>query len=108
MQRLLRGQDDDQIWPTDNTTSCLIDAQRRSAGPPAALLCTDVLAFKDGGVNLPILLAIQATTDETDAWFEHPARIHALRCFRAFDPDWFDTAFDLTIARCLSIGLLKP
>lgn len=63
---------------------------------------------RDGIINLPILLAIQVATDSTDEWFMHPERIHNLRTYREFDPDWFDGAFDLTIARCLSLGLLNP
>jgi hypothetical protein len=33
--------------------------------------------------------------------------IHDLRTHIAFDQDWFTEAYNLTIARCLSTGLLK-
>ncbi|HYN76173.1 MAG TPA: STY4851/ECs_5259 family protein, partial [Lamprocystis sp. (in: g-proteobacteria)] len=103
---LLTGHADDN-WPAVDTRLQWINQHRQDGYLGMTLFCNDFPGFRDSVINLPILLAIQVTTDQTGSWFGHPAHIHALRQSRAFDPDWFDTAFDLTIARCLSTGVLK-
>jgi len=107
LQRLLRDHADDN-WPTDNDLFLLVEFGRKDGSPGAELFDAQHKGFRDGIINLPILLAIQVATDSTGEWFTHPERIHKLRSYRDFDPDWFDEAFDLTIARCLSLGLLNP
>jgi hypothetical protein len=62
--------------------------------------------FRMGVVNLPLLLAVQAATNRSDFWFADSDSIHLMRTYRAFDPEWFDEAYNQTIARCLSDGLL--
>jgi hypothetical protein len=105
LNALLTGHADDE-WPAAGKRLQWITHYRTTGGPGSALLCNDFHDYRDVVINLPILLAIQVATAQTDAWFAHPAHVYALRCVRAFDPDWFDTAFDLTIARCLSTGVL--
>lgn len=106
MQRLLRDHADDG-WPSDSELFRLVEAQRRDNGPATKLFDVEHRDYRDGIINLPILLAIQVATGGTMAeWSDHPERIHKLRTYRDFDPDWFDEAFDLTIARCFSLGLL--
>lgn len=105
LNALLTGHADDE-WPAAGKRLQWITHYRTIGGPGSALLCNDFHDYRDIVINLPILLAIQVATAQTDAWFAHPAHVYALRCVRAFDPDWFDTAFDLTIARCLSTGVL--
>lgn len=57
-------------------------------------------------INLPLLVASQTTTGGSSTWLKNPAKIHLLRTFRAFDPEWFDEAYNWTVVRCLASGLL--
>ena len=104
-QRFLREHANDDHWPTNPDISRLIQQGRKSDLPGANLLRNDQLDFQNSLINLPILLALRCIHDPGDHAFDDPQRIHAIRSFRAFDPDWFDAAFHCTIARCLSRGL---
>ena len=108
LQRLLRTHADlgngAVQWPT-YFNGRISDARRNQS--QATLLCQGSFGFHDGLINLPILLAIQAATDDTREWFENPDLTHDLRIHMAFDPDWFTDAYDWTMARCLAAGLLK-
>jgi len=101
----LRQRHADEQWPSGFN---LILTSARSQNEVAGMLHPQVLGYPDGAINLPLLLAAQAAIHQTDNWFTHPAHIHVLRAHRAFDPDWFDEAYNRTIARCLADGLLKP
>lgn len=101
----LRQRHADEQWPSGSNP---ILSSARSQTEVAGMLHPQALGYLDGAINLPLLLAAQAATHQTDNWFTHPAHIHVLRAHRAFDPDWFDEAYNLTIARCLADGLLKP
>lgn len=81
-------------------------AEARSNPEQVSVLCPSKHGYCDGVINLPLLLAAQVATNKTEGWLMNPADIHALRTHRAFDPDWFDEAYNLTIARCLATGLL--
>lgn len=81
--------------------------QARSTLEQERVLCPSKHGYCDGVINLPLLLAAQVATNKTEEWLTDPADIHALRTHRAFDPDWFDEAYNLTIARCLATGLLE-
>ncbi len=105
LQRLLRDHAD-ETWPIDSGLFAWVNDARQH-GSFAHLFPKESLTFRDGVIGLPILLAIQVTTDGTGEWFNHPERIHILRKYQAFDPDWFTEAFDLTIARCLSTGVMQ-
>ena len=61
---------------------------------------------KIGIINMPLLLAAQASTNQTDDWFVDTKLVHILNRYRAFDPEWFDEAYNQTIAHCLADGLL--
>jgi len=69
-------------------------------------LYPDRLGFQDSVIDVPLLLAAEVSRSRTTEWFADPKKIHMLRFYRAFDPDWFDDAFNQTIARCLADGLL--
>jgi hypothetical protein len=69
-------------------------------------MCPTPLGPLDSEINLPLVVSSQMVLNKTAEWFHDPAMIHALRTHRAFDPDWFDEAFNQTIARCLADGLL--
>jgi len=99
----LRQRHAEDQWPTEFNP--ILDTARAQKWIPA-MLHPQTLGYPDGAINLPLLLAAQAATDQTGDWFAHPAHIDVLRAHRAFDPDWFDEAYNLTIARCLAEGLL--
>lgn len=101
----LRQRHADEQWPSGANP---ILTHARSQADVAGMIHPQALGYMDGAINLPLLLAAQAATNQTDNWFTHPAHIHVLRAHRAFDPDWFDEAYNLTIARCLADSLLKP
>lgn len=63
------------------------------------------LGFQNTVINLPLILAADVAFGKVHAWFDDPARLHALEQCRNFDPDWFDEAYNYTIARCYSDGL---
>ena len=107
VQRLLRAHAEDETWPNSPAIYRMIDNHRRQDGRGADLLSDDYQDFRHTTINLPILLALRCALDIDDDAFSDPARLHDVRAYRTFDPDWFDTAFDLTIGRCLSRGLLE-
>jgi len=83
----------------------ILSRARRQANV-AGMLHPEALDYRDGALNMPLLLAGQAATNQTSGWFAHAENIHVLRMHRSFDPQWFDDAYNLTIARCLADGLL--
>ena len=50
---------------------------------------------------MPVVAAIAAVLDQSNKFFPTPESIHQLRTAKAFDPQWFDEAYNLTIARYL-------
>ncbi len=108
LQRLLRNHADVGSgagqWPTSFNDRV---AEARKHRFLASLLCQQSFGFQEGLINLPILLAFQAATGDTKEWFENPDLTHDLRIHRAFDPDWFTDAYNLTMARCLAADLIN-
>jgi hypothetical protein len=99
-QRLLR-EGADATWPTDLQQ----DITKARSGNLAHFLHAEDPRFRDVVVNLPILLATSAAMNIAIQWTQiHPARI--LRKYQDFCPEWFDDAFDLTVARCISEGVI--
>jgi hypothetical protein len=90
-------------WPTECNS---IAADARSDSTLKQFLHTPAVDYVDGVVNFPLLLAVKAATNKTGEWLCEPAKIDILRTHRAFDPDWFDEAYNQTIARCLAEGLI--
>ncbi len=102
LQRLRRLHIDDQ-WPSGSNH--ILSGARKQADV-ADYLCPEKLDFADGVINLPLLLAAQVATNQTEEWFAEPQSVNVLRSHQAFDPEWFEEAFNQTIARCLAAGLL--
>lgn len=102
LQKLLRNPSEER-WPDDFNNN--ID-KVRSTSPYAYLLSSDEYGYRDGVINLPILLAIQNATNNTREWFSS-GRIREIRRYMIFDGDWFEDAFNWTMARCFVAGLLK-
>lgn len=107
LQRLLRNNADvgKEVvqWPT--AFNCWVDEARQK--PLSVALLCNKSDYRDGLINLPILLAIHVVTNATREWFEISHLIHDLRAHITFDSDWFTEAYNLSIARCLAAGLLK-
>lgn len=103
VQKLLRIHADDK-WPTLLNAQV---AQCREQGVYAPFIYPISLGFHDGVINLPIMLAVQVASDSTQEWFADPGKIHELRRYAKFDPDWFAEAMNWTMARCLAAGLLN-
>jgi hypothetical protein len=99
----LRQSHSEETWPDD---ARLILKQAQSQADVAQFLSREKLGYQDGVINLPLLLAAQVATNKTVDWFTRADYLHILRTHRAFDPEWFDDAYNLTIARCLAVGLL--
>lgn len=99
---LMRNHSGEQ-WPTGFQSAV---SEARSDSRIAPYLCPSAACYRDSVINLPVMLAVHATTGWIPAWIEQPERIADIRMHRTFDPDWFDQAFNLTIARCLADGHL--
>lgn len=69
-------------------------------------LHSENLGFQNPVINAPLLLAVEAALGGSSSWLKDPAKIHLLRTFRSFDPEWFDEAYNWTVVRCLADGLL--
>jgi len=105
LQCLLRIHAEEQ-WPTERKVNELIaDARKDSRMVP--FLHSGDLGFKLGIVNLPIVLAFHAGTRPTSPLIQDPELVHAVRLYQDFDPDWFTDAFNYTVARCVSRGLIE-
>ncbi len=65
------------------------------------------IKYRSSIVNLPIMLAYWAATNSLPENFLSKENILAIRKHQRFDPVWFTEAFDITIARCLTLEILK-
>lgn len=99
----LRHEHAEDDWPLG--LSAAIGQMRRDP-VLASRLCPEPLGYADGVVNLPVLLAIYAATGHAIPGISDDLPIAVLRAHRAFDPDWFDDAYNQTVARCLSEALI--
>lgn len=64
-------------------------------------------AYQSAVANIPLLLAFQVASNDGSFWFGQSERIQGLKSCKAFAPEWFEDAFNLTIARCLSDGIIS-
>ncbi|MDI6749484.1 MAG: STY4851/ECs_5259 family protein [Rhodocyclaceae bacterium] len=102
LMRLRRSHMENQ-WPSGSNQ--ILDTARQQS-EVANYLYQQTLGFADGVINLPLLLAAQVATNQTQEWFSNPQAVNILRAHIAFDPEWFEEAYNLTIARCFAAGLL--
>ena len=98
--RRLHGEDE---WVAD--TDGLLE-KRWSDSKISRYRHSENYGFQNHVIGAPLLLAAESATSESASWLKDPAKIHLLRTFRAFDPEWFDEAYNWTIVRCLADGLL--
>lgn len=102
LQNLLRIHADDE-WVADSDNLL----EKKWENPHLnRYFYTDNLIFQNPVINTPLLLAAEAVMGGSASWLKNPAKIHLLRTFRFFDPEWFDEAYNWTVARCLADGLL--
>ncbi len=102
LMELRRRHADDQ-WPQDlQSLWSSIDLDPRFE----SCLHTGAEGFRTWVINIPIILAVQTMTNKTINWFHDAELIHALRNYQAFDPDWFEDAYNQTVAHCFAHGLL--
>jgi hypothetical protein len=99
LMNLRRRHAEDDNWPT-NFSQLL--RQARTDVDIQPFLNLDSFDFQDGVINMPLIVAAAVAHDKTEEYFSDPENIHLLRTFRAFDMDWFDEAYNLTILRCLA------
>ncbi|MEW6260683.1 MAG: STY4851/ECs_5259 family protein [Thermodesulfobacteriota bacterium] len=105
LMQLRRLHADDE-WPNDGLS---VVAAARNRPDISRYLCPQRIGYADAVINLPIVLAVLLATGESgNRLFQQPENVHALRIARSFDADWFDSACNETVARCLSDGVLKP
>lgn len=102
LMKLLTGQDPDEKWPVLSTD---LLASAKANKSISQYLCPQSYGVKDSVINLPIVLATQVAFGESGKWFSDPKAISVLHDYRSFDSDWFDEAYNLTIARCLADGV---
>jgi len=92
-------------WPTG-----LLDF---FANHPVTSLIEDLIYLDRDGpyrvsvLNLPVVLAIDVASGDSAYW-RTPDSVELVRTHRVFDPEWFDEAYRMTIARCLARGVIEP
>lgn len=99
----LRRSHAEDDWPTDFND---ILSKARYMPLISEYLYFNGFGHHDGVINMPLMFAACAASNQTEAWIDDTTHIHALRSYRAFDTDWFDEAYNQTVARCLAAGLL--
>lgn len=99
-QMLLRDRADAD-WPTNLRT----EIHRAQSSSARGFMRLSEPPFREAVVNLPILLAVNVATGAEQDWSD-PNRLRTLRKYQDFCPEWFSEAFDLTVARCVSEGLV--
>lgn len=75
--------------------------QARNNPEVEKFLVPDPNEYREGVINMPVVAAVSAVLDQSDKFFPTPESIHQLRTAKAFDMEWFDDAYNLTIARYL-------
>ena len=100
LQRLRRIHAEDQ-WPTGFTK--MLMRARRDEGV-SRFLYADANEYRNGVINLPIVLAVSAILGHSREYFSTREDMHLIWTAKGFDEQWFDDAFNLTVARYLLEG----
>ena len=106
LQRLLHAHDPED-WPAATAVSDLIQgfaaqSASRALLPPGERMNEATVAI----ICLPILLAYGCATNALPPRLDDPGTRNDIHRYQDFDPDWFTEAFNHTITRCVSRGLL--
>ena len=94
----LRRNHADEEWPSGFEE---ILHQARNNTEVEKFLVSDPNEYRNGVINMPVVAAIAAVLDQSNEFFPTLESIHQLRTAKAFDMQWFDDAYNLTIARYL-------
>jgi len=95
----LRQNHVDDTWPGE-FGRFLHQARRDPSIQP--FIYRNEIGYLDGVINLPLIAAAASAQGKSDEYFRDPEAIHLLRTCRIFDPEWFEEAYNRTIARCYS------
>lgn len=101
LQKLLRR--DDVEWP--GKFSSEMRQLRRT--DHKELLCPDDFGFKESVINFPIFMAIRSLDRGEKGRIDEESNFLDIKNIKNFDPDWFDSAFDKTIARAITKGYIQ-
>ena len=64
--------------------------------------------FKLSVANVPVLCALWCALDLSIDWWRDPGNRLALQRLRAFDPLWFEDAYQHAFAACIGLALIEP
>lgn len=120
LQRLLlRVHADDVAWPeprffTDKAAPAFLDTIQsdpnltRETGLLKEFFWFQNNDFKISAANIPVLCALWCALDLPLDWWRAPANRLALQRLRAFDPLWFEDAYQHAFAACIGLSLIDP
>lgn len=104
LQKLLRRSGESE-WPVQMAADV---AKARNDPNLSEFLCPTSYDFHDSVINTPLIAAAATATDGlARSWLDDAAKMRALRAHRVMDPDWFDAAYQWTVARLLAKGRLQ-
>ena len=72
-----------------------------------SLMCEKSYGYRDPVINFPFVVAINTLTQELPEWLVDETKFLTLKRLKNFDKDWFDSAFDKTIARGITLGYVQ-
>lgn len=113
-QRLFDGDDSDLMklrrshaedtWPSEFND--LVE-QAREDPDIQPFLYHERFGYPDGVINLPLITAAACAQGKSGEYLNDSQAVHLLRTYRSFDIDWFDEAFNRTIAHCYAEGVIN-
>jgi len=120
LQRLLlRVHADDVAWPeprffTDKAIRAFVEAVLAVRSMKSQMKLLQSFFWLDNGdfklsvANVPVLCALWCALDLPLDWWRDPVNRLALQRLRAFDPLWFEDAYQHAFAACIGLALIEP
>lgn len=120
LQRLLlRVHANDVAWPeprffTDKAIPAFVEAARAVPSMKSHLKLLQSFFWLDNGdfklsvANVPVLCALWCALDLPLDWWRDSGNRLALQRLRAFDPLWFEDAYEHAFAACIGLALIEP
>lgn len=114
---LLRKHRDDEIWPSSPFFCRAWTVFSRFGSPEVIQILTDSSKMPSGlfwghftdhrymVVNLPVLLGIWSMTGVPMTWWHRKRCIAVVEQVRAFDPQWFDVAYQHGVMLAIVLGV---
>jgi len=100
----LRRNHAEDTWPTE---FYYLEERARRDPDIQPFLHHERSGYPDGVINLPLITAAACAQGKSGEYFNDSQAIHLLRTYRFFDIDWFDEAFNRTIAQCYAEGVIN-